>query len=106
MLARHAKKLVVTQDDAEGYLLYSKVNGPNGKPLMFAGSAARKNTINYYLFPVYMDPSLLKGISPALKKRMQGKSCFNFKTLDASLLNELEALTKRCFVQWKAAGNI
>ncbi len=106
ILAKRARTLVVTQDDAKGYVLYSKVNGPNGRPLMFAGSAVRKGTINYYLFPVYMDPALLKGISPELKKRMQGKSCFNFKTLDAALMKELEALTDRCWARWKADGNV
>jgi hypothetical protein len=29
--------------------------------------------------PLYMNPALTKTISPPLKKRMQGKTCFNFK---------------------------
>ncbi len=35
-------------------------------------------------------------MSPDLKKRMQGKSCFNFKTPDPVLFEELAALTRRC----------
>jgi hypothetical protein len=33
-------------------------------------------------------------MSPELKKRMQGKSCFNFKTVDEKLFKELAKLTK------------
>ena len=32
-------------------------------------------------------------MSPELKKRMQGKSCFNFKEVDKKLFAELKALT-------------
>jgi len=51
--------------------------------------------------PVYAFPDLLKGISPALKKRMQGKSCFNFTEIDDEMLAELAALTKRGFERFK-----
>jgi pyruvate dehydrogenase complex dehydrogenase (E1) component len=45
--------------------------------------------------PVYMYPDLLEGLSESLKKRMQGKACFNFKTIDPALLEELAALTQK-----------
>jgi hypothetical protein len=45
--------------------------------------------------PIYVQPSLLDEVSPALRKRMQGKSCFNFAKVDEPLLAELEALTRR-----------
>jgi hypothetical protein len=37
---------------------------------------------------------MLKKVSPALKKRMQGKSCFNFRSLDAEQTAELDQLTR------------
>ena len=43
---------------------------------------------------LYTSPDGIKTISPDLKKRMQGKSCFNFKTVDDNLFKELENLTK------------
>ena len=55
---------------------------------------------------VYFEPALLKGISPELKKRMQGKSCFNFKTVDKALFKELGELTARCKKHWKAQGRL
>ena len=62
---------------------------------MFAAVRKGKSYVSFHLFPVYMFPELLHGLSPALKKRMQGKSCFNFKTVDEELLAELRELTAR-----------
>ena len=42
-----------------------------------------------------MYPELLNDISPALKKRMQGKSCFNFKKVEPELFEELKDLTRK-----------
>ena len=41
------------------------------------------------------------GISPELKKRMQGKSCFNFKDVDEKLFKELAALTEISYKRLK-----
>ena len=46
--------------------------------------------------PVYVFPDLLDGISPELRRRMQGKSCFNFARVDTPLFAELETLTATC----------
>jgi len=45
--------------------------------------------------PVYGDPRLLVDMSPELRRRMQGKSCFNFTRVDEGLLTELTDLTRR-----------
>ncbi len=44
--------------------------------------------------PVYAAPRLVQSLSPALKKRMHGLSCFNFSTIDPDQLKELSRLTK------------
>jgi hypothetical protein len=56
--------------------------------------------------PVYVFPGLLTGISPALKKRMQGKSCFNFSPIDEPLRTGLAALTEKCFKKFEDGGLI
>ncbi len=61
-----------------------------------------KNYVSFHLFPVYMFPDLLDGISEELKARMQGKSCFNFRAPDAVLFRELAALTKEGLARMKA----
>jgi antitoxin (DNA-binding transcriptional repressor) of toxin-antitoxin stability system len=46
-------------------------------------------------------PALAKGVSPALKKQMQGKTCFNFKTdPEPELIAALMRLTEAAFQQW------
>jgi hypothetical protein len=64
-----------------------------GRPLWFGGVRLGKNYVSFHLMPVYARPTLLKGISPQLKKRMQGKACFNFTSVDEELMGELEKLT-------------
>jgi hypothetical protein len=64
-----------------------------GKPLYFAGLRTGKNYVSFHLLPLYFCPELLKGMSSALKKRMQGKACFNFTAVDEPCFAELSRLT-------------
>ncbi|HEX4603789.1 MAG TPA: hypothetical protein VH724_07330 [Candidatus Angelobacter sp.] len=64
-----------------------------GKPLYFAGIRTGKNYVSFHLLPVYYSPELIKGMSPALKKRMQGKACFNFTVVDQECFAELKLLS-------------
>ena len=66
----------------------------NKQPLCFGGVRLGKSYVSFYLMTVYVSPDLLKGMSPELKQRMQGKSCFNFKTVDQQLFTELKTITK------------
>lgn len=52
--------------------------------------------------PVYMNPAMQKRISPELKKRLQGKACFNFSEVDAGLFRELADLTAAGFEGYRA----
>ena len=95
ILRPYEKTIVVEHDTPENYYLDTKHTAPNGKPLMFGAVRKGKSYVSFYLFPVYMFPELLKNLPPELKKRMQGKSCFNFKTIDEEQLSGLRELTKR-----------
>jgi len=101
ILRPYAKSMIVVHDTPGYYYLDTKHTAPNGKPLMFAAVRKGKSYVSFYLFSVYMFAELLRGLSPALKKRMQGKSCFNFKAVDEDLLAELRELTKRGFERGK-----
>ena len=94
ILKPHAKTLTVTVDTAEVYSLDGPFSEKWKRDLFFGSVQIKKNYVSFYLMPVYMYPDLAKEISPALKKRMQGKSCFNFKTVEVELFKELAALTK------------
>jgi len=50
---------------------------------------------------VYVNPKLLDGILTELKKRIQGKSCFNFKEINKEHLKELSIMTKNGFEFYK-----
>lgn len=62
------------------------------KPQMFAAVQAKASYVSLHLFPVYTKPDLLSEISPELRTRMQGKSCFNFKSVEQIPTEELKAL--------------
>jgi hypothetical protein len=67
---------------------------PGGHPWDYvAGIRVGKSYVSYYLMPVYGMPELLAGVSPELKRRMQGKAGFNFTRIDDALFSELATLT-------------
>ncbi len=90
----HLKKMDVASDTNTHYMLNTRYIMRNKQPLCFGGVRIGKSYVSFYLMSVYAEPSLLKGMSPELKKRMQGKSCFNFKEVDKKLFAELKTLTK------------
>jgi hypothetical protein len=77
-----------------------------GREVWFGAARVGKRYVSYHLMPVYACPDLLDGISPELKKRMQGKSCFNFTHVDEKLFNELELLTEQGYERFKKMGFI
>lgn len=95
ILQPYAKSLTVTADSTDAFSLDGPYSQKWKKNLFFGSVQVKKNYISFYLMPVYMFPELLKGISPELKKHMQGKSCFNFKKVEPGLFKELAALTKK-----------
>jgi hypothetical protein len=90
----YVKKMDIASDTGTYYLLNTRYLMKNKQPLCFGGVRLGKNYVSFYLMSVYASPELLKTMSPDLKKRMQGKSCFNFKAVDKELFKELRQLTK------------
>jgi hypothetical protein len=60
--------------------------------------------VSYHLMPVYGCPEMLEGLSEPLRARMQGKACFNFKTVEPDLVEELTRLTEQGFQRFRDAG--
>ncbi len=105
ILEPYAEHLVVAVGDA-GYTLNTPYVPHLQKEMFFASAQIRKNYVSFYLMPVYVFPALLDGISPELKKRMQGKSCFNFKKMDEPLLEELNRLIDAGAELYKEQGRL
>jgi hypothetical protein len=97
----YAKKMDIAADNQTYYLLNTRHIMKNKQPLCFGGARLGKNYVSFYLMSIYACPELLKGMSPELKKRMQGKSCFNFKEVDEKLFQELDKLTKAGAARFK-----
>jgi hypothetical protein len=106
LMAEHASSLVVAVDGPDNYLLNTHYSERWKKELMFGAVQRKKNYVSYHLMPVYMCPELLDDISPELRKRMQGKSCFNFRVVDQALFRELAQLTRRGFDRMKQDGYV
>jgi hypothetical protein len=101
VLLPYAEKLSVTTDTAHEFRMNTRHIQKNRKPLFFAAVQVKKNYVSFHLMPVYVRPELLKGVSPKLKARMQGKSCFNFTKVDAELFGELAKLTEAGFASYQ-----
>lgn len=100
ILKRHAGELFVKEEKPGNY--YLETVSYKGKRLFFGAVQARKSYVSYHLMPVYAFPGLLKGMTPELKRRMQGKSCFNFTAPDEKLFSELGKLTDAGFEKFRA----
>jgi hypothetical protein len=97
ILKPYESKLVLVHDTDTNYYLDVDRVMKNKQRLFFGAVRIGKAYVSFHLMPVYASSELAKTISPELKKRMQGKSCFNFKAPDAKLFKELAKLTRAGF---------
>ncbi|HVE85722.1 MAG TPA: hypothetical protein VND93_22865 [Myxococcales bacterium] len=109
IFATHARRLDVKADTTTEYTVVARTPSPfprhKGQPLFFGSVRLGKAYVSFHLLALYMSPELKKGLSPALKKRMQGKACFNFKAPpEKPLLAELKRLTGTGVKAWVSRG--
>ena len=98
--------LIIKTDEPGNYYLNTPSQREDGYVYAFGGVQIKKNYVSYHLMPVYAQPDLLDGMSDTLKKRMQGKSCFNFSKVDQDLFAELANLTRESFEAFKEIGMV
>jgi hypothetical protein len=94
LLQPYESKLIVVADTEDHYALETPHVMKNKHRVYFAGVKIGKSYVSYHLMPVYALEEVRDEISPELKKRMQGKSCFNFSEPNEKLFKELARLTK------------
>jgi hypothetical protein len=95
ILERHGKHLKVVVDKPGDFQLASPTLVDRiGRPLFAAAVQIKKNYVTFHVIGIDT-PELLKGMSPTLRKRMQGKMCFNFTAIDSEQARELAAVTKK-----------
>jgi hypothetical protein len=99
-------RLTVTVDSPSQFMLDGTYSDAMKRPMFFGGVRAGKSYVSFYLMPVYSNPELLGKISDALRRRMQGKSCFNFVSPEPELYDELRQLTARGFACYERLGYV
>lgn len=102
ILEPYRDELAIKTDKPEHFWLETRSQSFNGRRLFFAAAKIKKKYVSYYLPPLYMFPELSTRISPALRKAMQGQSCFNFTVFDLECLHEIESLTRAAFYALKS----
>lgn len=105
-LALFESKLSVKHNKTDNYYLNTLPTATNKKSEFFGAVQIKKSYVAFHLMPLYYYPELLDNVSQELKNKMQGKSCFNFKSIDNKLFAELNALTKVCFKKYKTLNKI
>lgn len=104
ILVPYAKKLSLKRDLPDVYYLDAAYSEEWKRDVFFGAVRTTESYVSFHLMPVYVFPELLKGMSPELKKRMQGKSCFNFQSPEKALFAELERLTAAGYDLFRKAG--
>jgi hypothetical protein len=94
IMNRYGKKLSVVHDTPVNYYVNGFYSEKFKKEIMFGAVQIKKNYVSYHLMPLYIYAEMKKAVPPELKKRMQGKSCFNFTKIDKALFKELNRVTE------------
>lgn len=95
MLAAADGKVVTVDEPGNLVVRTADIDPATRQPGWFGTVTTKKSYVAYHLMPLYADPTLADGLSEALSKRRQGKTCFNFRKVDEPLFAELATLTRR-----------
>ncbi len=102
--------MVYKKGSEDGYELMGNKPVPYGfkkeivPGMYFASVVIRKDSVNFYFFPTYMNPDEFKSLAPTIYKCLKGKTCFHFKKEEQVDEKELSAMLKKGVQAWKKAG--
>ncbi len=103
LMIANAKGMIIAEESDVTLVLHAPFANPlkPKEPMWFGMVRTGKAYVGYHLMPLYMNARLSALVTPTLKKRMQGKTCFNFTAVDEALFAELGTLTAQCTRGWK-----
>src|SRR5687768_6590545 len=104
ILLPYSERLSISADSTSHFCIDVPYSAKLKKGYPVAWVKSSKAYVSFHFMPVYMFPKLRDTMSDTLRARMQGKSCFNFKTIDEPLFAELEALTRNGLELARQAG--
>lgn len=97
VLLKASSGMDVTVDEPGRVIVKTRwIDAKSNEPAWFSMVQIKKNYVSFHLMPIYSTPALADHAPPELRARMQGKSCFNFKTVDPDLFDALARLTTAC----------
>jgi hypothetical protein len=102
LLTPYEDSLAHKTPNPDYYYLESRTPTYRNRPMFFAAVRAGKNYVSYHLMPLAGSREMMQAMSPELKKRMQGKACFNFTAVDEPLFHELSQLTRAGYDKFKS----
>src|ERR1041385_5022248 len=115
ILRKHSGRLRVKEDTPTCYCLDAcpgpaalrAWGGKMKKPMLpVAWVQIGKAYVSYHLMGIYGNVGLRDSLTKELKARMQGKTCFNFKSNNETVFKELEQVTAKSIAGFKNAGFI
>jgi hypothetical protein len=114
ILSKHHGALNVSDDTSTKYCLEAAIGpatlqawgGKAKRPrIPVAWVEVSKAYVSYHLMGV-ANPAVQSEMSKELKARMQGKTCFNFTSLDEAAIEEVDSITSSSIAAFKKAGFI
>jgi hypothetical protein len=115
LLGRHSKRLIVAADGPDQFALEAPI-GPatvtawrgqrRRETIPVAWAQRRKSHVNYHLMGLNNNAPLVASLSPPLKARLHGKTCFRFRPADIVPGDELAAVTLRSIESLQRHGFI
>jgi hypothetical protein len=103
ILKRYEPGMVVRLDEPTYYYLNTGKTHKK-RPVMFGAVWLGNSYVSYHLMPVYCCTEQLEVMSEPLRARMQGEACFNFKSVEPALFEELSQLSERGYRRFRDAG--
>lgn len=109
-LEKQAPPMVACKDKEHVFELMGNKPVPYGSKktivpgMYFSSVVSRKDSVNFYFFPIYFHLDDYKKICPTILKCLKGKTCFHFKKTEQVNEKELNAMLKKGAVAWKKMG--
>lgn len=108
LLAMYVPPFEARTDEWGGYHLWKTkpivANGRKRNEVYFAGVVQRKGYVAFHYMPVYAQPDLKAIFKPELLALLKGRACFNLKTPDPKVTNQVKKALADGFKMYKRNG--
>lgn len=115
ILATRSREFTISSDSAQHYCLNAPVGDATLKQwggkiktptIPVAWVEVQQAYVSFHLMGIMGNTKLVNSLSSALRARMHGKSCFNFKAIDEMQIAELDRVTGESLRAMKTMGYI